>query len=59
MFTNANKGRLTTIKFINLEESDDLLSEYFPLMAIDYYPVGKGNDLVITLGHDSIEATPY
>ncbi len=57
MFTNANKGRLTTIKSFNPEEGDYLLAEDIPLMALDYDPVGKGNDLVITLGADTIDYT--
>jgi len=57
LFSNGNKGREATIKLLSPDEGDYLLAENIPLMAVDYDPVGKGNDLVITVGQDSIEAT--
>ena len=55
MFTDANKGRLLMLKSISREEGDTLLSDGSPPLAVDYDPVHKGNDLVISLGKTEIE----
>ena len=55
LFSNANKGRRLMLKSFNTEKGDVLLSDGSPLFAVDYDPVHKGNDLVISLGKTEIE----
>jgi hypothetical protein len=52
MFSNGNRGRM-----ISIEVESQMLADAMPLFAIDYDPVNKGDDLVITTGTDKVEYT--
>ncbi len=54
-FSNGNRGREVTLEVLDAEAGSTGQAKQGPLMAIDYDPVGKGNDLVITTGVDEIE----
>jgi hypothetical protein len=56
LFTNGNAGRRVSIETIDAESDLPIVSRA-PLLAIDYDPAGKGNDLVISLGRDTISAS--
>lgn len=49
-FTNGNIGRKVSVAG---EEGE--LAENLPFMAIDYDPIKKGDDLVISLGEDTLD----
>jgi len=55
LFTNGNKGRLVTISDIDERAMDNVLAKEMPLWAIDYDPIDKGDDIVVTLGENSME----
>jgi len=53
-FTNGNRGRLiSSIELVGHEIGDEPLAEGVPLVAIDYDPVHKGNDVVISYGQEA------
>ena len=52
-FTNGNRGRLVSIGLVGDEIGDEPLAESVPLVAIDYDPVDKGNDFVISFGQEA------
>lgn len=54
LFTNGNKGGLVSITLFNTGASNETLAEELPFMAIDYDPIKKGDDMVISLGGESI-----
>jgi hypothetical protein len=54
-FTNGNRGRQTTIEIFDRESGSTGQARQGPLMAVNYDPVGKGNDVIITTGIDEIE----
>lgn len=54
-FSNGNRGRRIAIEVADLAGGDQSLTGAAPLYAIDYDPVGKGDDLVITTGQDEID----
>jgi hypothetical protein len=56
LFSNANQGRRVTIETISSAE-DWRVASQAPLLAIDYDPAGKGDDVVISLGRDSLAAS--
>jgi len=53
LFTNGNAGRRVSIETIDATADSPFVSKA-PLLAIDYDPVGKGNNVVISLGKDTI-----
>ena len=55
MFSNGNRGRMVAIEVVNMATGDQPLTEAAPLFAIDYDPVNKGDDLVITTGRDEVD----
>ena len=55
--SNCNRGRNIAIEVADMAIGDQPLTEAAPLFAIDYDPVGKGDDLVITTGRDRIDFT--
>jgi hypothetical protein len=54
MFSNGNRGRLIAVEIVDLDLGDQTLISNAPLMAMVYDPVGKGNDLVIETGRDTV-----
>ena len=55
LFTNGNRGREITIEIFDSESGSTGQANQGRLMAIDYDPVGKGNDIVVTTGIDEID----
>jgi len=56
LFTNGNAGRRVSIETIDATSDNPIVSKA-PLLAIDYDPVGKGNNLVISLGRETISGS--
>jgi hypothetical protein len=56
LFSNGNRGRRVSIETISSEADNPLVSRA-PLLAIDYDPAGKGDDVVVSLGRDELEAS--
>ena len=54
-FSNGNRGRAVSLEIFSPETGDQPAANQGPLMAVDYDPVGKGNDIVITTGIDEID----
>ena len=54
MFTNGNRGRMVSIEIDEPSDGDEELTTELPLYAIDYDPVNKGNDLVVSIGLDDV-----
>ena len=57
MFSNGNRGRMVAIEVADMAIGDQPLTETATLFAIDYDPVNKGDDLMITTGRDEVEYT--
>ena len=55
MFSNGNRGRVVSLEVFDADSGTTGQARQGPLMAIDYDPVGKGNDIVVTTGVDEIE----
>jgi hypothetical protein len=54
-FSNGNQGRALSVEVFDSETGDQPAAKQGPLMAVDYDPVGKGNDIVVTTGVDTID----
>jgi hypothetical protein len=57
MFSNGNRGRMIVIELESMAIGDQTLTDAMPLLAIDYDPANKGDDLIITAGLDKIDYT--
>jgi Family of unknown function (DUF5335) len=53
-FADGNRGRHISIEIISPEFGDEELIQDAPLMAMVYDRPGKGDDLVIEVGRDSV-----
>ena len=53
-FSRGNSGRLLSIEIFDVESGDLGAKNQGKLMAVDYDPVGKGNDIVVTTGVNEI-----
>jgi hypothetical protein len=54
-FSNGNRGRMLSLEIFDTESGDVGSRKQGKLMAVDYDPVGKGNDIVVTTGVDVID----
>jgi hypothetical protein len=54
-FSNGNRGRGLSLEVFDNETGDQPAANQGPLMAVDYDPVGKGNDIVVTTGTEEID----
>ena len=54
-FSNGNRGRMLSIEVLDSESGDTGQMRQGKLMAVDYDPVGKGNDIVVTTGETEID----
>ena len=54
-FSNGNRGRLLSIEVHTDDQGDNQLVTSVPLIGIAYDPPEKGNDIVVTIGHDEEE----
>ena len=52
--STENRGRVVSAEVVGEDVGDQLLFTG-PLMALDYDPVGKGDDIVITAGEEAFE----
>ncbi len=52
-FSSGNRGRLLRIDIVSDKIGAESMAADIPLVAIDYDPVGKGNDMVITYGEEA------
>ncbi len=55
LFSNGNRGRLLNIIAMDLKSGYQVVAEGLPLMALDYDPIKKGDDMIVSLGRDSLE----
>ena len=55
MFSNGNRGRMIAVEVVDMANGDQPLTEAASLLAIDYDPADKGDDLVITTGRDGVD----
>lgn len=56
-FSNDTRGREVSIQTIDTGTGDAGVTGQGKLVAVDYDPVSKGNDIVVSLGAAEIEAT--
>jgi len=56
-FTNGNGGRLVNIEIVSDELGAEPLADGAALVAIDYDPVGKGNNFVISYGDKTVPSS--
>ncbi len=54
-FSNGNRGRAVSLEVCDPESGDSGQVKQGKLMAVDYDPDGKGNDIVVTTGVDEID----
>jgi hypothetical protein len=53
--SNGNRGRILSIEVLDPESGDSGQSQQGKLLAVDYDPVDKGNDIVVTTGVDEVD----
>lgn len=56
-FSNDTRGRPISIQVLDVESGDTGVVAKGNLLAVDYDPVKKGNDIIITIGSDKIDAS--
>ena len=54
-FSNGNRGRMLSLEVLDSESGDTGQMRQGKLMAVDYDPVGKGNDIVVTTGNGEVD----
>jgi hypothetical protein len=54
-FSNGNHGRMLSLEVLDAGAGASGSATQGKLMAIDYDPVGKGNDIVVTTGSDAMD----
>jgi len=55
IFIDGNRGRIVALEVLDASAGDQALASASPLFGIDYDPAGKGDDLVISTGRDTVE----
>ena len=56
-FSNDTRGRQVSIQVLDTESGDTGVVDKGNLLAVDYDPANKGNDIVVTCGTDKIDAS--
>jgi len=56
-FSAGNQGRNVGIEVIDDETGEERITNSAPLLAVDYDPQDKGDDIVIATGRDGIDYT--
>jgi hypothetical protein len=56
-FSNGNRGRMLSLEVLDPESGDSGQFKQGKLLAVDYDPVDKGNDIVVTTGTDEVDYT--
>jgi hypothetical protein len=54
-FSNGNRGRSIGLEMLDPESGASELIKHGKLLAVDYDQVGKGDDIVVTVGIEEIE----
>jgi hypothetical protein len=54
-FSNGNRGRRLSLEVLDSESGDSGQAKQGKLLAVDYDPVDKGNDIVVTTGTDEVD----
>lgn len=54
-FSNGNRGRTFSIEVFDSQSGSTGQHRQGSLMAVDYDPEGRGNDIVVTAGKEEIE----
>jgi hypothetical protein len=54
-FSNGNRGRMLSLEVLDPEFGDSGQVKQGKLLALDYDPVDKGNDIVVTTGVDEVD----
>jgi hypothetical protein len=54
-FSNGNRGRMLSLEVLDPESGDSGQVKQGKLLALDYDPVDKGNDIVVTTGVDEVD----
>lgn len=54
-FSNGNRGRALSLEVFDVESGEQPAAKQGPLMAVDYDPVGKGDDIVVSTGVDELD----
>jgi hypothetical protein len=54
-FSNGNRGRMLSLEVLDSESGDSGQAKQGNLLAVDYDPVDKGNDIVVTTGVDEVD----
>ena len=54
-FTSNNLGKLTTLEYLGEKLGETGLVHDLPLLAIEFLPPEKGNNLTINLGRETIQ----
>ena len=54
-FSNGNQGRMLSVEIFDQQAGDLSAKNQGPLMAVDFDPVGKGNDIVVTTGTNEVD----
>ena len=54
-FSNGNRGRLLCIEVHQDDQGDNQVATSVPLLGVAYDPFAKGNDIVVTTGHEKEE----
>ena len=56
-FSNGNRGRMLSLELLDSDSGDSGQVKQGKLMSVDYDPIDKGNDIVVTTGVDEVEYT--
>ena len=56
-FSNGNGGRMLSLEVLDPESGSSPQVKQGKLIAVDYDPVGKGNDIVVTTGDGEVDYT--
>jgi len=54
-FSNGNRGRPVVLKVDDPSLGISRLVHAVPLMGVDYDPVDKGDDIVVTIGRETVD----
>ena len=54
LFSNGNNGRLVSISLVDSKGAGERIIDELPLMAVDYDPIHKGDNIVISLGLETL-----
>lgn len=56
-FSNGNRARPVTMEVFDTSSGSSGPMKLGPLMGVDYDPVDKGNDIILSIGMDNVDRT--